>query len=597
MLLVFTFLAPLAFAAGGPCPANSPLSGQNSCYFVSAQSGASDTNSGTSESSPWLHAPGMPNCTGKCASLNAGNGGIGIILRGGDTWHLGNSGSSPYTGGTWDLYGWYSNAYTNTSTGCGWELTNTTCLYVGVDTTWYSGSSWARPILTGDNPIVSGFGNFASGCAYQIANPGGNWGTNLIVTIPAWTIFDSFELTGGCVSNPVLNGEGYVAGFGYGNSASNLPQSILENIYIHGWSATRAAGTTTQAVPVTLIGSGGVFQDFDKIVVDGSDSNPEVSAWATFPSFFHMRDSLIQYTGQGVGSSCHDIHDNILQHMYYTELSGHYNALECNSDYEASGTANVFYNNVIRHFDPSFGSGEVLWFCPNTTPEYWFNDLEYDVVGQVWAVAGAPLYSDCTGTGGQFWFNSTFVDAGSLACHGSGSDTSGGAYRSIYNLHMINTTFDASGCTGYSDSSNVKMSDATATTQGYTTGSSGTAGTGNTCANDSTTPCASTAPGNSTVGTGHNLTNNSSLADAVTTTWCAKLATYTGEPAISVDAFNACKYGTTDGCSYNSTTHAMICPAQKAAARPASGAWDAGAYQFANVGTPGTPLNLTAIVK
>lgn len=576
--LIVLFQSSIAFAAGGACPSGLPVSGNN-CYFVAAN--GSDTNSGTSESAPWLHAPGMPACSGNCASLSAGNGGIGIILRGGDTWHEGNPSASPYTGGTWDLYTWYTNAYGGNVSGCGWELANSTCLYAGVDPTWFSGSSWTRPILTGDNPTVSGYGNFASSCSYQVATPSGNFGHNIIANIPAWTVFDSFEMTGLCVSDATIGGDGYLFGFAYGGSAQ--AQTILVNDYIHGWSATSAAGTATGAAPVTLIsGGGGVLQDFDKIVIDGSDSDPEVSAWGTFPEFYHMRDSLIQYTGQGVGSRCHDIHDNIIQHMYYTELSGHYNALECNTDYSASGTANVFYNNIIRHFDPSFGTGEVLWFCPNTTPEYWFNDLEYDVVGQPWAIAGPTIYAGCPLTGGQFWFNSTFVDTDTLPCHGSGSDNSGGAYRSIYNLQMIGTSFDGSGCTGYGDPSNIIVSDATATSQGYTTGSPGTVAS-NTCANDGTTPCGPTSSSSPTVGAGHNLTNSSSLASALSTAWCTTLATYTGEPAISADAYNACMYGTTDACAYNSTTHAMTCPAQTPVPRAGTGAWDVGAYQMSGV--------------
>ena len=110
------FLIPsLAWAAGGACPSGasyinwqSPLTpvtlsslGVTSCYYVSAA--GSDSNAGTSESSPWLHAPGMPAATGNPASLNP-TGGIGIIFRGSDTWHFGNSSASPYL--QHDFDGW-----------------------------------------------------------------------------------------------------------------------------------------------------------------------------------------------------------------------------------------------------------------------------------------------------------------------------------------------------------------------------------------------------------------------------------------------------------------------------------------------------------
>jgi hypothetical protein len=558
----------------------------------------SDTNNGASESTPWLHAPGMPNCASTCAALSAGNGGIGIILRGGDTWHFGKSSASPYTGGTWDLYGWFSNAYAGTISNCVYEGAQTGCVYVGVDQTWYSGSSWARPLLTADNATVGS--GFASTCAYQVSNPGGSFGTNALLNIPAFTIIDNFELTGLCVSASSTSvGNTYLNGWA---SSGNVATAIAfaTNVYMHGWSATSAAGTGSNSHPVTILaGGGGVQQVFDHIVIDGSDSNPEIAAWGTFPTFTHMRDSIVRYIGQGVGSGCHDIHDNIFEHFYFTELDGHINAFECNHEAGSNqiglnyvNTANVFYNNVMRHFDPSFGNGELVWFCPNTTPDYWFNNVIYDVlgsgVGQFWAIAGTSQYADCTATGGQYMFNNTFVD-GSQVCHGGGSNVTGGQYLTVYNEHLINTPWDTStgGCTGFGSSTNVAMSDAAATTQGYTTGSSGTVSK-NTCANDSTVPCSPTASSNSTVGAGSNVQS-----------YCTSLASYTSEKAIGSDAANACKYATTDGCSYNTTTHAMVCPAQTAVARPISGAWGAGAYQFSSLApqAPQPPTALTVVVN
>ena len=92
-----------AFAAGGACPtsasylnATNPTSslvtlasqGITACFYIAAN--GSDSNNGTSEATPWLHAPGMTSCTGSCAS-NAPSGGTGYIFRGGDTWHFGTS--------------------------------------------------------------------------------------------------------------------------------------------------------------------------------------------------------------------------------------------------------------------------------------------------------------------------------------------------------------------------------------------------------------------------------------------------------------------------------------------------------------------------
>jgi hypothetical protein len=518
--------------------------------------------------------------------LNAGNGGIGIILRGGDTWHEGNSSAAPYSGGQWDLYQWFSNAYTESNPNCLYEGTQTGCLYVGVDTTWYNsstcGSSWCRPVLTGDNPTVPGYGNFAASCGYQIS--GSDFGTNNLVIVPTFGIIDSLELTGVCSSTSGGNG-GYFAGMA--NSGSSTGVSILLNVYMHGWSATSTSGQGSGSHPVTVISGGGVQQVFDHIVIDGSDSNPEVAAWGTFPVFYHVRDSIIRYIGQGVGQQCHDIHDNIFEHFYYTELDGHINILECNSDADTS-TANVFYNNVMRHNDPSIGNAEGWWFCPNSTPEYWFNNLIYDAfppgAGQPWAYAGPPIYSGCTNTGGQYMFNNTLVDAG-LPCYVS-TDSTNGQYITAYNNLIIGASWSTGSpeCAGGPNSTtNVTLTDAQATSQGYTTGSSGTVGSGNTCANDSTQPCKPTAASNSTVGAGSNLQS-----------YCTALTGYTSEYAIGTEAANACTYGTTDGCGYvtNGTgyNNYMSCPAHTAAARPGSKAWDSGVYQY--LAGPPSPTNL-----
>src|SRR5579871_308349 len=64
-------------------------------YYIAAN--GSDSNSGTSKTSTWTHAPGMKNCTAICAST-VPKPGDQFIFRGGDTWHFGNSSASPYVG-------------------------------------------------------------------------------------------------------------------------------------------------------------------------------------------------------------------------------------------------------------------------------------------------------------------------------------------------------------------------------------------------------------------------------------------------------------------------------------------------------------------
>jgi hypothetical protein len=591
--LITSFSMSGSVTASG-CPSGAPVTG-NHCYFIAAN--GSDSNSGTSESSPWLHAPGMPNCAANCMTVSnslsasaTAAAGMGFIFRGGDTWHFGNSALSPYTGGTWTI-----NVGGNPTT-CLDERTSSGCAYFGVDRTWFSGSSWTRPILNGDNP-TTGFGTskFAASCAFQngannalIATGGGR--TNIYL--------DNFEMTGLCSKDTTGGGtsnDTYIVIGGTGTYG--LGMVVEANLYIHGWSVTSSAGSSNSALPCNILGGGlNGLQTITHIVVDGSDSNPSVCAWGGFPSFYHFKDSIIRYVTQGVGQWCHDIHDNILEHFYNPFVTTHGNILECNSDSpgnapnQPANTPNVVYNNIIRHDDPSFGpAGQVhLWLCPEGVPEYWFNNLEYDVAGgNFWDVAGPPGYS-CPNTGGQFMFNNTLVDI-VQPCHLSGSNQTGGQYLTVMNEHLINTPYDGTGCKGgASSATNISMSSATATLQGYTTGSGGTSGSANACANDPSMPCTPTLPTNATVSIGANQM-----------AYCNALATFTSEPAISTDAANACRYGTTDACSYNTTTHTMNCPGHTPVARPTTTAWDSGAFQFSatQVQLPQPPTSLLATVN
>ena len=239
----------------------------------------------------------------------------------------------------------------------------------------------------------------------------------------------------------------------------------------------------------------------------------------------------------------------------------------------------------MRHDDAGFGpAGQVhLWFCPEGVPEYWFNNTVYDVYNEnVWDYAGPPIYG-CTGTGGQYMFNNTLVDV-TQPCYVP-TVNHGGQYLTVLNEHLINAPFDigTTSCTGRTDSTNIAMSDAKATSELYTTGIGGGSGAPNNCANDATMPCTPTAAGNGTVGTGGNHQ-----------AYCTALAAYGSEPAIGTEAATACKYGTTDGCTYNTTSHTMVCPGQTPVARPLSGAWDAGAYEFAGGDPPDPPSKLAA---
>ena len=589
--LILTFCGVLlisenVFSQGGPCPASSPLAGNSTCFFIAAT--GSDANNGTSESTPWLHAPGMPNCSGNCAteqkalgSENTANPGVGFVFRGGDTWHFGNSSASPYVGGT------YTNIWSggSSSSNCEYEGNQTGCLYIGVDLTWYNssacGSSWCRPIFNGDNPTST---SLVSSCAY-----GAIGSSNIMFSFAVGqtgVYLDGIEFTGLC-SHALNVGSASTDLYIYeGWPPSNSSLVFKNNIYIHGWTLTAAdiiAGESASAQPCYLM-TGGFPEVLMNSVIDNSDSYPGGCGDDVFPNVQHWKNNAFRYGSQIVANACHDIHDNIFEYWQTNDGLGHGNVFECNADGDA-GPAEVFYNNIFRHTASGFAaSGEVgIWRCPDKTPQYWFNNLIYDFAGGFQYATGGF----CDNSGGQYMFNNTLVDMRN-PCY------IGGQHLTVYNEHLIGSTPWDSGATscngGPSSSTNVVMSDSKATSQGYTTGAAGLS-MSNTCASESSNqPCTPTAASTGTVAAGANEQAYCSAMAAMATT--NSFGAY--DPSVAVDAANACKYATTDACSYNSTTHSMNCPAQTPVQRPASGNWDAGAYQDPPSSQPQPPTNVQA---
>jgi hypothetical protein len=550
-------------------------------YYIAAN--GSDTNNGTSTSTPWLHAPGMPKCTGSCAAHTPAAGDQ-FIFRGGDTWHFGNSSATPYAGGTW------SWAWSGTSADC--DVTDsggaqTSCIYVGVDKTWYSGASWTRPVLTGDNPTST---SAVTSCAY---GPVGAQDV-FFTTTAVFVILDNFEFTGMCQSVAYSTSNGY--GYGRdkyvveGANSSQITQNLYRNNYFHGWTHLPFSCSEPSGEPVGMCYSISAFQapgdmsTLEANVIDGWDSDPRGGGAIQGGPAFYVFDNVFANQSQIEMGGCHDWHDNRWFNYYPTgDGISHGNQHECNTDapgedyngHSQTGvTTNVFYNNVLGHNAPGNATaGDVkLWFCVTTIPEYWFGNILYDQgTANFWDIDTHDY--NCSTAGKQYMFNNT-VDA-----PGPGAINCVSSLTAVGNQLIVDggSAFASGSCT---TSGNTSMTHATAASQGYMATGTGTSGndSNTTCAND-LTPCAPTLASNSTVGAGANGQS-----------YCTTLLG-SSDPLI-VMAGNACKNATTDACSYNASSHAMMCPAQAANARPLSAAWDAGAYQWAGGNTLQPPTNV-----
>jgi len=544
-------------------------------FYIAAN--GSDSNNGTSQSTPWLHAPGMPNCIANCAAYTPAAGDQ-FIFRGGDTWHFGNSSATPYTGGTWAWSTKWNGSLANCDTTDNGG-SQTSCIYIGVDTSWYSGSSWVRPVMTGDNPTST---TAVSSCAYPEVGA-----SNDFFQIQSYgVILDNFEWTGMCQQQAGTGRDRYIAEL-TGNSA--IDQNLYRNNYIHGWTHVAFSCSTSSGEPEGVCYSiaafcGSVNSTVEANVVDGADSDPSgggavMGGLASYLVF----DNVFSYFSQIETGGCHVWHDNLWTNYYPTgDGEAHGNQFECVTDAPVSDstghsqgsiTVNAFYNNVMAHNAPNnstTGDVKALFHLEPGVSEYQFNNVIYDEgTANYWDYGTAAASSSTF----VYLFNNTFDEpqAGAMNCV---------QWLTAIGNHIITesgTGFASGSCTL---SGNVVMTHATAKTQGYMangTGQTGNSG-GVSCAND-TIPCAPTAATNSTVGAG---TNEYS-------TYCATLLA-SSDPLI-VQAGVACQSGTTDACSYNTTNHTVTCPKITAVGRSISGSWDAGAYQFAQI-LP--PTNLTA---
>jgi len=588
-LAVFSLvlLAPSsALAAGGACPSaaqylNAATNTQNvtlsslgitSCYYVAAN--GSDGNSGTSESSPWLHAPQMPSCSGNCAAVQNQSGGVsagtGIILRGGDTWHLGNSGASPYTGGAWD---WNTGQYP--------IGTASHPIYLGVDQTWYSGSTWARPILTGDNPVTQS--TTLGSCPYNITGAGGQANNNIInFGNTEYIIVDNFEMLGLCESDNTSGGTP-----AQGNTYIRYPftsNMTFINLYMHGTSHIQysCSGGSGHCFNLFFLGGGCCVERGDSsnlgetiayTIADNCDSDVN-GAGLFVPGFYNVYESVFRCQAQGIYGYLHTFHDNLLEIWSSPgDLYAHPNLLE--SDGEFNGT-NAFYNNVVRHVC----SGGVA-NCPNGLvgwlpqpkvgqSEYAFNNVMYDSN----SIEGPMTMGGPINVGTLIYFNNTLQRAGSgsslFSCYPTNPPT---APWTSTNDHIISDIANpyTPQCTSQQIASPVTdlvMTNSTATSKSYASTQS-----------YAYSPGTSSSP---TVGVGTNLQSV-----------CSTLSG-SSDPLLQA-AGTACKSDTTFGPAYNTTTHTVTGLARQALARPSSGSWDIGAYQFGSQAALSPPVGLAAV--
>ena len=516
---------------------------QAATYYISKSLG-SDSNTATqaqSKSTPWAHLPGMPSCMANCASYTP-QPGDSFILYGGDTWGASDLGVA------WVWAGSSTNCVLPYGSGA-----TSSCIYIGVDQTWWNSSvcgasTWCRPIFNAAGTDV------ANGAYIMIPEPN---------PVRNYIVIDNIEMTG--MYNDV-SGSGTAGFIDYGGDHVEVM-----NLYIHGWMvAPGATGDGLRAFACATNGGGTCTTTlFHNNIVDGIDT-AQNAMFATYGgSSEQIYNNYYRYVSGALVGPANIVHDNTVEYPVYSFDGNHANGIF--NFGPASGNYTLMYGNVVRHWEYCAGC-VAFWTNGNDAPNagwiaYVFNNVIYDVNGNVINLGG-HAQTPTVNMGTYYLFNNT-VMCGDDSFYGGcpSSNPTSPPYNNMttydYNNHWISqdTTVDYCGqgvpgggaCFGgtYPPDLNQNLSQASA--QGYTETQTNVF--------SPVSGCTSATCG--TVQNGNNLQS-----------FCAAVA------AINEAAGMACQQSTTYGVGYNTTNHTVIAPALATVARPSSGAWDIGAYQY-----------------
>lgn len=492
-------------------------------YYVSKTLG-SDGNTSTqaqSKATPWAHLPGMQGAAGNAGSYSPVAGDT-FILRGGDTWTNGDLGIN------WTNYNGNSSTcalpYGSGSTAG--------CIYVGVDQTWYTGSSWSRPIFTCGGSVCAS-GDSSGGSMLWL------WGTSYVV-------FDNIELTG----------------WGYGGSSNqvtvNGTYTEIRNMYIHGWVET---GTGNNGYAITAEGNNGysgVGTYFDGNVIDGSDTAE--NTMNGFGQGDHIYNNVVRYVVSGLLIGVNDFHSNLMEYSVPSNYGDHCNFFFAQGTLGSSTTMYV-YNNIIRH--ELCAGGSVMWAtsaggCASCV-YYLFNNVVYDIASSFGAFS-CGYHASAGSTGTCYMYNETLDLGGGAGGTPFGNSESGAVSTQYFGNNLIvgaNGLCVSTGATCKNQGDNLQETEAQANAAGYTPSEA-----------YAYSPTSTTSL---TVGQG---VNYSILCSATLAAICLD----TSYP------------------EYNATNHTVYLRAVNA--RPSSGAWDVGAYEYsgaASGGSVNTPTGMLTL--
>ena len=466
---------------------------------------------------------------------------------GGDAWHFGNSSASPYVGA--DHF-----AFTHSGNSSAY-------VYFGSDNTFYTGSSFTRPLFSGDNPITTGSG--VSSCAAHDFDATNNV---LQVQSNAYFIANGIEWSGFC-SHGGDYGQGGHIEFGNGTHSS------IQDMYIHGFTYVSGysyddfiginGGGNLYESDITVKCLGNVFDNSDGTYGNtGTYPSGKASLFAIQNTCAEVGYSVFNRVSNAMISPVTSLHDSLFENMYEPQGVQHGNIINSNNDAEITITQ-YFYNNVFHDIN----EGVNVWLMPHGGTGYIFNNVSWHISNSV----NCYLLGAGTPASPIYFYNNT-ADAGcQIRGLNNGSDPVFNGTVHFNNNHFIGysqaamssfTVCDSGATCTFTDEGNeLFQSEAVANGQGYTI-------------SNSYGPTA----GGSTIGIGANNTAS-----------C---------PVFSSNS-QLCS-GTSRGVSEIAGEGGMVAswPAITLDPRLSTGAWDVGAYQYLSTtgSAPAAPSALATTV-
>ena len=412
--IILTLIVSVFFWTSAP-------TAHSATYYIDFAAG-SDSNNGTSKSTPWKRAPGMVAWAGSYSHV----AGDQFIFKGGVTWDQ-------------SCFPW-GIAYAGVS--------DSVRDYYGVDPTWFTGGSWARPIFD---------------------SQGVKKGT--VISMQSYVTVDSIEFTGAYWDVADENVRDFWVPW-------DVDWIIIKNTYHHGWShAANVDGDEYFGVMgwPTEVGTHNII---DGMVVDGTDTTKH-SGGGVFWGAQLIKNSTFKYVVNGAIFGKADVINcefgpiNVVQYAFIH--GGDCGPVHSDVIMPIRNGGMTFANNVIHDAEVPCAMTVMPCLGQNNS-DYYFNNVLWNVNRPI--EIDTRTSSGCGGGSGAkaYVYNNTFFlgDGDSAVAIGTSGNAIG--IMDAKNNHYITPSggsgskINSSGVITFSETNYVHMSIATATAQGYVAG-------------------------------------------------------------------------------------------------------------------------------